>query len=167
MKGAMSVALAAVFLAGCASHETHLRRLGDQLHVTPLVTAPFGYGIVSISPDPIVLDLKAKEPKITWLAPEGFTFPIDQRDRGIEIVGLVVDADGKSVDLRRSPNALKAPGLRIRPGTAEHFKCSHAPTTVTCVPVQVVKGGVYRYVIRVRDKAGNQLVGDPSVIPME
>jgi hypothetical protein len=168
MKSAIGiVALAAAFLAGCASHEQKLRSLGDTLHSTPLVTAPFGYGIVSVAPDPIVLNLRAKEPKVTWLAPDSFTFPNDQKGRGIEILGLVVDANDRPVDLRANPDALKAPGVRVRPGTNEHFRCTYSASLVTCVPGQVVKYGVYRYVIRLRDKAGNQLVGDPTVIPME
>lgn len=168
MKKSLSIAVAAAVLAGCASHEHHTRRLGDQLHSTPLVTAPFGYGIVSVSPEPIVLNLRVKEPKVTWSAPEGFTFSTDQKTRGIEILGLVVDAKGEPVNLRTNPNALKDASPNVREGSSSHFRCDVAERQATCVPgVGLVKNGVYRYVIRLRDKAGNLIVGDPHVVPAE
>lgn len=164
MKKSIGVAVAAaLMLAGCAWHERRAQKLGESLHTAPLLTVR--YATVSVAPEPIVLDLK-KESRITWRAPAGYTFPKDAK--GIEFLGLVLDAKGEPLDLRADPNALKAGGLKTREGTGSHFQCSVTAAEATCVPAAgIVKNRVYRYVIRLLDDKGAQVVGDPHVVPAE
>ena len=128
------VALAAALMAGCASHDHHLR-IGDRLHSTPLLTVRLG--IVSVAPEPIVLDLSDPKAMIAWQAPAGFTFPAN----GIEILGLVVDSKGNPI--APDPKELKAPNLGVQGGgSSEAFRCKSAEKEFTCAPVAgVVRRG--------------------------
>jgi hypothetical protein len=154
------IAIATLAIAGCATGDPKLQQLGDSLHTNPLVTVRFD--IVSVTAEPIVLDLRDKDSSISWHAPLGYTFD----GAGVEFAGLLVDADGRAVQ-GNDPDALKSPNLKVNPDGKSAFNCTALPQVVTCLPVRgrIVVRGVYRYSIILRDKDGKQLKGDPHVTP--
>lgn len=173
MKKKLVLALCAAAALGACSHHPHRLddRRADVLHSNPLLTVR-GPGLISVAPEPIVLYLKELKAPIVWRLPAGFTFPVRSekggRD-GIEILGLVIDGQGRAVP--PGPEALKETGLGLAREEARAFKCEPAnkeQTEFACVvEPTLVKKGVYRYAIRVLDKDGKLIEWDPNIFGME
>lgn len=159
-KRSVAGVLVGAILAGCASHDQVLPRMADRLHSKPLITVRLG--IVSVAPEPIVVDLRDEKASISWQAPVGHTF----RGKGIEILGIMADAEGRPIP--PDPEQLKKPNVRTLPeGQRSAFDCKVSATEVVCAPVAgVVRRGVYRYAIRLLDKDQKPVDGDPYIIPM-
>ena len=172
MKKLAFVFVAAAALGACSHHPHRISdAVADALHANPVLTVR-GQGVISVAPEPIVLNLKEQKVPIVWHVPSGFTFPVrggKEGKDGIEILGLVVDGQGRPV--RPGPEALKESELGLNREEARAFKCAATNpdrTTFACeVDQRLVKIGVYRYVIRVLDKNGKLIEWDPSIFSMD
>jgi hypothetical protein len=171
--GLMLVAAAAL---GACSHDSKRisEAAAEALHANPVLTVR-GSGLISVAPEPIVLRLAEQKEPIVWRLPSGFTFQVkgrkvdkeekEERD-GIEILGLVVDSQGRPV--APGPDALKESGLDLKADEARAFRCAPANAERTAFACQVdqrlVKKGIYRYAIRLRDKSGKRIEWDPTIM---
>jgi hypothetical protein len=173
MKKKLGLALlAAAALTACSHHSQRISdRMAEALHANPVLTVR-GPGLISVAPEPIVLNLKAQKEPIVWRVPSGYTFPVkdgkEGRD-GIEILGLLVDSQGRPVP--PGPDALKESGLALLREESRAFNCAPANkerTEFACaVNSSLVKKGVYRYAIRLLDKDGKLIEWDPNIFGME
>lgn len=137
--------------------------LADALHTRPLLTVRFG--TISVSPEPIVVSLRDLKEPIVWRLPEGHRFPAEG---GIEFLGIVVGAGGKPVP--PSQESLKDPSPRLDRQGRQALECrvqGDDRREFACRFTARAMPGVYRYVIRVIDKAGRTLEWDPSMFAMD
>ncbi|MEN9630878.1 MAG: hypothetical protein RJA10_4106, partial [Pseudomonadota bacterium] len=84
--------LTAALLGGCAMHghgPDHHARMAEQLYRMPLVTVKAG--LISVSPEPLVLRRSEAADEIVWVLPPGLTF----QKNGIQIEGLLRGANGE------------------------------------------------------------------------
>ncbi len=164
MKKTLSAAvLSAAVLAGCSVHQHHTRDFADQLHSRPVLTVR--HGVISVAPDPIVIKKSELKGPITFLAPEGYTFPATN---GIEFLGLVTDRQGNPV--APDPRELKNSAFELQTEAKNAFNCraSEDRRQFVCdVVAERLKKGIYRYAMRLQDSSGKPIESDPSVFSME
>lgn len=167
MKTPVAMAAAALLLGGCglfphpAHHAHHLDRLAAELHQRPLVAVKAG--LVSISPEPVVLHTSAGDKAITWRLPEGTRFD----GAGIVVLGRVVDAKGEP--LPPTQKGLEAQGTRVDERARDAFTCQVGADqrTATCRPnARPGARGIYKYQIRVVHQ-GQLITWDPNILHLD
>lgn len=153
----------ALTMGGCAMHHAqhHDQHLGAMLHERPLVYVKSG--VISVSPEPVVLHPGAGDKGITWRLPRGTSFD----GPGIVVLGRLVDAKGEAVP--PTQRALETPGLKVDERQRDAFACTVAEDrqSVRCSPTgKPGSRGVYKYLIRVLHD-GKPLSWDPNILHLD
>lgn len=160
-KTVTAVVLTAAVLAGCSTHRHPTQQFADQLHSQPLLTVR--HGVISVAPDPIVIKRSELKGPITFLAPEGYTFP----PNGIEFLGLVVNRNNQPID--PDPMELKRSAFDVNAEGRKAFDCrfdDKNPREIACHATAALRKGVYRYAMRLQ-KGQERIEGDPHVFAMD
>jgi hypothetical protein len=131
--------------------------MSDRLYVNPLITVKAG--IISVSPEPLVLRKSDAGDEIVWNLPPGLTF----QDRGISVDGLLQDAKGER--LRPNQDAHVGVATKLEPGSDKHFKCEvRGKQQYACkVDKKVSQKGIYKYTIRLKQDGKDLPAADPSI----
>lgn len=151
-------------LGGCGwlhTHDGHERHLAERLHQRPLVHVKAG--LLSVSPEPVVLQAGAGDRSIAWQLPAPALF----EGAGIVVLGRLVDARGEPVP--PTQKALETPGLKIDGTQREAFACrvSEDRRQVSCTSSgKPGARGVYKYQIRVLHE-GKTLLWDPNILHLD
>ena len=154
------LALTAALLGGCAMNghgPGHHGRMAEQLYRMPLVTVKAG--LISVSPEPLVLRKSEAGDEIVWNLPPGLTF----QERGITVDGLLRDAKGER--LRPVQDAHVGVAAKPEPGTDKHFKCeARGRQQYVCkVDKKMSQVGIYKYTIRLMQDGKALPPADPSI----
>lgn len=159
-----TLAALALSLGGCGLMHRHPGappQMGEQLHQRPLVHVKAG--IVSVSPEPVVVHTSAGDQAVTWRLPAGTRFD----GVGIVVLGRVLDAKGEPAP--PTQKTLETPGLKVDERAREAFTCQVAADqqSVTCKPSgKPGMRGVYKYQIRVVHQ-GKPLAWDPNILHLD
>ena len=151
-------------LGGCGfmhHGQGHEQRMGERLHREPLVFVKAG--LVSVSPEPVVLSTVAGDKDITWRLPPGTRFD----GAGVVVVGRV--RDSKNNPLRPEQKSLEETGTRVDDSGKSAFVCRvHADQQLaTCTPQgKAAPPGVYKYLITVVHQ-GKTLSWDPNILHLD
>lgn len=155
-----AAALIAALGAGCAMHAhdpSHHARMAEQLYRYPLVSVKAG--LVSVSPEPLVLRRSEAVDEIVWTLPAGLSFAKE----GIRIEGLLLGRNGEPLPPRQ--DAHLSADARPDPRTAAHFRCE--PRGVQQFACKVDRGqsrpGIYKYTIRVLQDGKALAPADPNI----
>ena len=164
MKTPVVIVAAALLLGGCGwmpHHEHPIEHLGAQLHQRPLVVVKGG--LVSVSPEPVVVQPSAGDRAVTFRLPPGTRFD----GAGIVVLGRLVDAKGEP--LPPTQKTLESTGGKLDERAREAFACRVAADqqSATCTPGgKPGARGVYKYQIRVVHQ-GRLLTWDPNILHLD
>lgn len=157
---ALAAALTAALTAGCAMHAhdpSHHGRMAEQLYRFPLVSVKAG--LISVSPEPLVLRRSESVDEIVWTLPPGLSFAKD----GIRIEGLLLGRNGEPLPPRQDAHV--TPDAKPDPRTAAHFRCEPRGAQQFACKVDRSQSrlGIYKYTIRVLQDGKALAPADPHI----
>lgn len=159
---AVAAALSASVLGGCAmQHHDRAGHLSERLYQRPLVTLKAG--ILSVSPEPLVLRRSEATTDIVWSLPPGLSFG----KAGIAIEGLLLGRDDQPLPPRQ--DAHLAEGSKPDPSTRDHFRCApRSEREFACtVDKKAARVGIYKYTIHVRQGGKDLPPADPNIFHLD
>jgi hypothetical protein len=154
------LALTAALLGGCAMHghgPGHHAQMAEQLYRMPLVTVKAG--LISVSPEPLVLRRSEAADEIVWVLPPGLTF----QKNGIQIDGLLLGGNGEPLAPRQDAHVGVA--AKPDPRSAGHFRCEpRGERQFACkLDKKQSRPGIYKYTIRLMQDGKALPPADPHI----